>query len=413
MAHVEQRVCENIAAGPGVALARAGHAYPWDELLVRRMLAALHEPPVQVVLWDGTTYGGAATATPLARVHFRDRRALLATLIDPDLHFGDAFSQGRIEVEGDLVAFLEEMFRRGAAGVARGRRQGNTLRESRHNIQHHYDIGNEFYRLWLDERMVYTCAYFARPEMTLEQAQVAKLDHVCRKLRLRPGERVVEAGCGWGALALRMAERFGVVVRAFNLSHEQVAFAREAARRAGLAGRVEFIEDDYRAIAGQYDAFVSVGMLEHVGQAHYRELGGVIDRCLTPGGRGLIHSIGRHRPIRLSRWITTRIFPGAQMPTLQEMMDIFEPHDFVVLDVENLRLHYAQTLRCWLERFERSAGRVREMFDERFVRAWRLYLAGSVAAFDVGLMQLFQVLFTRNTNNDVPWTRAGLYRDAP
>src|SRR5690606_24874192 len=149
----------------------------------------------------------------------------------------------------------------------------NSLRKSRDNVYHHYDIGNEFYRLWLDEQLAYTCAYFPEPEVSLEAAQVAKFDHVCRKLNLRPGERVVEAGCGWGALALHMAREYGVTVRAYNVSREQIAYARRRAQEEGLADRVEFVEDDWRNVTGRYDAFVSVGMLEHVGKHNYRKLG--------------------------------------------------------------------------------------------------------------------------------------------
>jgi cyclopropane-fatty-acyl-phospholipid synthase len=243
----------------------------------------------------------------------------------------------------------------------------------------------------------------------LEEAQLAKFEHVCRKVRLRPGEHVVEAGCGWGGLALYMARHYGVTVDAYNVSREQIAYARRLAAAEGLAGRVNFVLDDWRSIRGRYDAFVSVGMLEHVGLANYRRLGEIIDGVLTPQGRGLIHSIGRNRPAPLDPWIERRIFPGSYPPSLAQMMMIFEPREFSVLDVENLRLHYAQTLRHWLARFERSAEQVRTMFDERFVRMWRLYLAGSVAAFEGGGLQLFQVVFARREANTLPWTRAHQY----
>jgi len=235
------------------------------------------------------------------------------------------------------------------------------------------------------------------------------MDHVCRKLRLKAGESVVEAGCGWGTLALHMARNYGVRVRAFNISREQVAYARERAAREGLAGQVEYVLDDYRNISGQYDAFVSVGMLEHVGVDNYTQLGAVVARALQGRGRGLIHTIGRNQPAPLQPWIEKRIFPGAYPPALSQMMAIFEPSNLSVLDVENLRLHYAQTLRDWLARYEASCERVREMFDARFVRMWRLYLAGSVAGFTTGTLQLFQVLFAPGQSNDVPLTRAHLY----
>jgi cyclopropane-fatty-acyl-phospholipid synthase len=196
-------------------------------------------------------------------------------------------------------------------------------------------------------------------------------------------------------------------VRAFNISSEQIAYARALARAEGLVDRVEFVEEDYRTIVGDCDVFVSVGMLEHVGAPDYPTLGRVMDRLLTRNGRGLLHFIGRNQVSPLNPWIRKRIFPGAYAPTLGEVFEhVLEPHAFSVLDVENLRLHYAKTLEHWRRRFDGASGVVATMFDETFVRAWRLYLAGSQAAFSTGSMQLFQVLFARGTTNAVPWTRA-------
>jgi cyclopropane-fatty-acyl-phospholipid synthase len=196
-------------------------------------------------------------------------------------------------------------------------------------------------------------------------------------------------------------------VRAYNVSREQIRHARSEARRQGLADRVEFVEDDYRAIRGPYDAFVSVGMLEHVGRDAYPALAAVIDRALPQrAGRGLLHFIGRDEPGELNPWIRRRIFPGAYPPTLSEAIEgTLQPGRFSVLDVENLRLHYARTLSHWLKRFDAAADRVTGMFDETFTRTWRLYLAGSQAAFETGSMQLFQVSFARATDAAIPWSR--------
>jgi cyclopropane-fatty-acyl-phospholipid synthase len=207
-----------------------------------------------------------------------------------------------------------------------------------------------------------------------------------------------------------MAKHYGVKVKAYNISKQQISYARQCAIEEGLSGKVEFLLDDYRNITGKFDVFVSVGMLEHVGRGDYPVLGEVIDRCLKPDGRGLVHTIGRIRPAPMNAWIERRIFPGAYPPSLKEMMEIFEPKRLSVLDVENLRLHYAKTLEHWLQRFEQHECEVTAMMDEEFVKAWRLYLAGSIAAFRAGELQLFQVFFTRDTNNNVPWTRAHLYR---
>ena len=392
----------------------------FDRWLARQMLEQTGNPDVTLRLWDGKDVTPRFDS-PLGVMQFGSRTAMRKAMLNPELNWGDLYCTGELEFDGDLTGFLETVYRHihshGRGGRLRRfiawlghRRIANSLGKARQNIYHHYDIGNDFYKLWLDTaEMQYTCAYFPNPGMDLEDAQVAKLHHVCRKLQLKPGDTVVEAGCGWGGLARFMARHYGVNVRAYNISKEQISYARQRAADEGLADSVEYVLDDYRDISGRYDVFVSVGMLEHVGRRDYTTLGDVIDRCLKPGGRGLIHSIGRVRPGPMNAWIERRIFPGAYPPSLKEMMDIFEPHRFSVLDVENLRLHYARTLEHWLERYERNAETVRQMMDEEFVKAWRLYLAGSIAAFKVGELQLYQVVFARCTNNDLAWSRAHLY----
>jgi len=404
------------AEGPKQETPQPRTAGGWRERLMGRCLSWMGNPPV-VVEFDTGERVTTSNQTPVATIRFdaaaSRAMSLLRTVFDPYRFFGEAYGDGHITVEGDLVAMLEAVFRSSPPdfNARRGRYvpDNNTTAASKSNIHQHYDLGNAFYRLWLDERMVYTCAYFQDPAMTLEAAQTAKLDHVCRKLRLAAGERVIEAGCGWGAMALHMAKHYGVRVRAFNISTEQLDYARAQANRDGLSDRVEFIEDDYRNLSGKCDAFVSIGMLEHVGVENYPNLGQVIDRCLTHSGRGLIHTIGRHKPTVVNGWLATRIFPGAEIPALSEIMQVFEHSDFNVLDVENIRLHYAETLRHWLARFDRVESEVTAMFDARFVRLWRLYLAGSLAAFTSGWTQLFQVLFNRYNSNEVPWTRAYQY----
>jgi cyclopropane-fatty-acyl-phospholipid synthase len=382
-----------------------------DRWLVGQLKTRLGESKVAIALW-----GEAEDKHAEATVRFEDRGALWQTLMNPGLHFGDLYSAGRISVHGDLIAVLDAAY--GYIERNKGRLRAGTrlvapsLSDSRRNIHHHYDIGNDFYKLWLDrDWMQYTCAYYPEPEMTIEAAQAAKMHHVARKLRLRPGERVVEAGSGWGGLALFLARNYGVEVRSFNISKEQVKYARAWAERESLTDRVEFVEDDFRNIGGTYDAFVSIGMLEHVGPGNFKEMGRLMSRVLTRQGRGLVHTIGRDRPGRLNEWIDKRIFPGAHPPTLREMMDLFEDSRLSVLDVENIRLHYAETLRAWLARYEGNVEAVRKMFDEPFVRAWRLYLAGSIMAFMYGTLQLFQVVYARSGMNELPSSRKHIYVD--
>ena len=393
-----------------------------DRYLVNTLLKISGIPRVEIQLWDGSVYL-ASGEPPIAVLRFKNRAAFMKTLASREIGFGDGYSDGHIEVEGDLLDFLCEIYlatkhaesekrwlAKQAALFGQKKAKNNTLKGSKSNIHHHYDLGNDFYSLWLDkEAMQYTCAYFPKIDLSIEQAQIAKMEYVCRKLMLRPGQTVVEAGCGWGGLALYMAKNYGVKVRSYNISHEQIAYATERAKSNGVQDQVEYVEDDYRNIKGTYDVFVSVGMLEHVGKRNYSELGSTIDRCLTANGRALIHSIGRNAPNLMSTWIEKRIFPGAYPPTIREMMDTIEPYDFSVLDIENLRLHYAETLRHWLDRFNENEEVVAKMFDERFVRTWRLYLTGSIATFLVGSLQLFQMVFARGVDNSVAMTREHLY----
>ncbi len=379
-----------------------------------RLYAALGPFPFRVQLWNGMVLApprGPACGT----LKIGSAWTLLRILLRPGRCVGEAYRSGAIDVDGDLVGVLESVFRRWPEREDRPRSlrpsRFSTLRRARANARHHYDLGNDFYRLWLDDRMIYTCAYFPSPDLDLEQAQIAKMNHVCRKLRLQPGDRVLEAGCGWGALARHMAVHYGAYVTPCNVSPEQIRYARARAVQDGLGDRVRFIEDDFRNVGGTYDAFVSVGMLEHVGRRNQRDVGQVIHQRLDPRhGRGLLHFIGRNRPRALNPWIRRRIFPGAYPPTVGEVLvRVLEPWNFSVLDVENLRRHYELTLAHWRTRFERAADLVAAMFDDAFVRDWRLYLAGSQAAFATGWLQLFQVSFARAQHDDLPWSRAHLH----
>jgi cyclopropane-fatty-acyl-phospholipid synthase len=395
-----------------VASARRARAI--DRWLAGRLQRAITPAAVRLELWDGSSPYDAAE-TPVGSLLIRDRRTLIGLAWHPDLQFGESYMAGRLEVRGPLEPVIEALTRVSQLHVSwRDRLRltlPNTLTASRRNVHTHYDLGNDFYQLWLDRNLVYTCAYYANERMSLDEAQIAKLDLVCRKLRLRPGERVVETGCGWGALALHMARHYGVHVRAFNISPEQLAFARERAAREGLADRVEFIDEDYRNVTGQYDVFVSVGMLEHVGLHHLESVADVLRRTIRQdGGRGLLHFIGRDVPCPLNAWIRRRIFPGAYTPTIAEVAThTLAPAGMSIIDIENLRLHYARTLAHWSERFALVKDRVRQSYGDEFERAWELYLAGSQAAFATGWMQLFQILFIPRGSAPPSWTRADPY----
>jgi cyclopropane-fatty-acyl-phospholipid synthase len=392
-----------------------------DYWLLQRIYRSVGQPQIRLMLGDRLEIS-PQTGQPVATIVIRDRATLLDLLFDPEVGFGEAYRDGRIVVDGDLVSALEAVYR-SEAEMGSGNwfarvvsrcmafAQRNSLHGARQNIHRHYDLSNEFFHLWLDDQMVYSCAYFAAPSMNLDAAQVAKMDYICRKLNLESGERVLDIGCGWGALALHMAKYYGVSVRGFSISREQVQWARKRGQQMGLSQQVEFVEDDYRNILGEFDAVVSVGMLEHVGPERYQDMGRILSNCLRVGGRGLLQCVGRNRAQHFSNWTRKRIFPGAYAPSLRQIMNIFEPWDCSILDVENLRHHYARTSQLWLERFENSANAVGTMFDQEFVRTWRLYLAGTVAGFRVGTLQLFQLVFARDNSAKPPGTRAQLYRD--
>jgi len=405
MAHTPQsRILSGREAGP---------------FIVRWLMKTVGNPDITIRLWNGSEFD-VTNRPSVGTLEFRDRTALFRLLASPSVGFGECYAEGLLEVHGDLLKFMNTvtraLTRRQADTYGRNRlrsklhalRQNTPLRATR-NARHHYDLDNDFYRLWLDERMVYTCAYFDKEDATLEEAQVAKLDHVCRKIDLQPGMEVIEAGCGWGALALHMAEHYGARVHAYNVSRAQVEWARARAAERGLDDRVRFELDDYRAIEGYCDRFVSVGMLEHVGLANYRAMGDMVKRVLSPDGLALVHTIGRSHPRVADAWIRKHIFPGGHIPSLGEMAGLFEPNRFTVLDVENLRLHYARTCAEWLRNYEAVSSRVTERFGEAFTRMWRLYLAGASAGFRSGTLQLYQALFTHGDNNAVPRARTYMY----
>jgi cyclopropane-fatty-acyl-phospholipid synthase len=384
-----------------------------DRWLASRVQRIIEPARVRLEIWDGSS-PYSADVRPIGDLVVHDRSTLVGLIVNPDMQFGESYMAGRLDVRGALPVITAQLTRLSAlepSWLDRARAalsSANTLRRSRQNVHHHYDLGNSFYERWLDRRMVYTCAYFAHEEMSLEEAQYAKLDLVCRKLRLTPGESVIEAGCGWGSLALHMARHYGVKVTAFNISREQIAYARERAVREKLSGQVEFIDDDYRNVSGQFDVFVSVGMLEHVGKRNLSSVATVLERTLKRDcGRGLLHFIGRDVSRPLNAWIRRRIFPGAYTPTLAELTNsVLAPAGMSIIDVENLRLHYARTLAAWSARFGSAADYVRATYGDEFHRAWELYLAGSEAAFHAGWLQLFQVVFTPRESSPPSWTRS-------
>ena len=373
---------------------------------------------------DGSVYKHG-NSEPEFRMIFRTENALNDCLRRGALGFGESYMNGSIEIEGSLeeASHLGIRLAEGEINptllekikfvIAYFSRR-NSLVGSRKNIEQHYDLGNDFYALWLDKEMQYTCAYFSNEKDSLEKAQLQKLDLVCRKLRLQPGDTVVEAGCGWGGFALYAAQKYKVKIRSFNISKEQIAYARERAKKLGIGeDRIEYVLDDYRNIIQDnrsYDKFVSIGMFEHVGPENYRNLFDIIHQVVKPHGLALVHSISRIYPSNMNAWVEKYIFPGAYIPSLSEMVEPVEKGNrpLHVVDVENLRYHYALTIDHWSERFEKNVDFIQKKYgyNDEFIRMFRLYLKSSSASFRYGGMLLYQMLLSNGYDNGAPLTRS-------
>ncbi len=339
---------------------------------------------------------------------------------------GQAFVQGDIEVRGDFVAAVRFQLHRSEITVRRRffdaicrwnpwrlTKRWVSRDAAARDIRFHYDRSNDFYKQFLDSQMVYSCAYFERPDVSLDQAQAAKLDHICRKLSLRPREHFLDIGCGWGALVFNAARKFGAYAEGCTLSHRQFEYANHRIQAEGLPEKVTAREMDYRDVTGQFDKISSVGMFEHVGRAQLEDYFRKVENLLAPGGLFLNHGITRPAPLHSdaqSLFIARTVFPGGQIVYLHDVICAAENAGFEVLDVENLRRHYALTCRAWVDRLRAQREACLETVDQATWRTWCLYLAGSSVAFEQGGLGLHQILLAkRGANGAAPMTRDHMY----
>jgi len=357
---------------------------------------------------------------PLVTVRLHNRSLHRRLALNPYLYIGEAYMDGTLTVEqGTLYEFLSICARNidhgfnqplkralsGAARVLRHLHQHNPARRARANVAHHYDLSDQLYDLFLDSDRQYSCGYFDGDHHDIERAQNDKKRHLAAKLLLRPGQRVLDIGSGWGGLALYLAEAGGCEVLGITLSEEQLKVSRRRAERLGLADRVRFELRDYRELNGRFDRIVSVGMFEHVGVKHYPEYFAQIGALLEDDGVAVLHSIGRmDGPGATNEWIRKYIFPGGYSPALSEVLPVPERLGLWVTDIEILRLHYAETLRCWHRRFQANREEIARLYDERFCRMWEFYLVGSELAFRYMGHMVFQMQIARR-QDAVPLTR--------
>ena len=389
----------------------------------------IHQGRLIVVAPDGAReeYGQPTPGFPDVIIRFANRRGMRRIILDPRLGAAEAFMDGEMElIQGDIMDLIglirmNTPWDRGATLKDKtwlGRQADrvktrigsvNRQRQSRANVKHHYDIGNDLYRLFLDEDMQYSCAYWPRSDMTLEEAQVAKKAHIAAKLALKPGQRVLDIGCGWGGMAITLAKLEQVEVLGITLSEEQLALARERAKAAGVADRVQFELIDYRDLAareaGRFDRIVSVGMFEHVGAANFETFFRAAANLMTADGVMLLHTIGRFgKPGSTDAFTRKYIFPGGYIPALSETLAASEKSRLIATDIETLRLHYALTLRQWYARTLAHEAEIVAMMGDRFFRMWTFYLAGATAAFESGGMGNYQIQFARS-RHALPLTR--------
>ena len=388
--------------------------------IVKSIAEHLSDKPFDLEYWDGEIikYGEGEPEFKLIIKNFPSKKELLS---DPSVALGEAYMKGYIDIEGDLQKFFESIIRNKDSFMNKNtvfrlasKIKAPSLIKSKKDIAHHYDIGNDFYSLWLDKTMSYSCGYFKNPTDTLYDAQMNKIHHILKKLNLKEGQHLLDIGCGWGYLIIEAAKLYKVKALGITLSEEQFKKAKERIKQEGLEDLVDVQLMDYRNLEKsnlEFDRIVSVGMAEHVGHANLPLFFKNVDSVLKESGLFLLHNITNLVETEGNKWITTYIFPGGYLPTLREELNIAADINFRTLDVESLRLHYMKTLEEWCKNFMNHLDEERDMFDDEFLRMWHLYLATCAAAFHYWDIDIHQILFSKGINNTLPMTRKYLYED--
>ncbi|NHM32504.1 class I SAM-dependent methyltransferase [Bacillus sp. C11] len=381
------------------------------------MLKNTFSDPIEIIFWDGdkVQYGNGE---PQFKLTFHDPIPKGDLIQNPSITFGEAYMDGVIDVEGDLQKLVSSMYKSQESFLSNSKlyahllkKISNNTKRSKENVAFHYDIGNDFYKLWLDETMTYSCGYFNTPEDSLKTAQQNKVAHILKKLNLKEGQSLLDIGCGWGELIITAAKNYGVNATGITLSEEQYEQVKARISLENLEDKVEVQLIDYRELKKRkFDRIVSVGMLEHVGKDHLQEYFQKVNELLFDGGLSVLHTISSPQDGGSNAWIDKYIFPGGYIPSVSELVGHITDEKFYLIDLESLRRHYAKTLEKWAQNFENVLKEVRKTKDERFIRMWRLYLNACAASFETGNIDLSQFIFTKGTNDSIPWTREYMYK---
>lgn len=384
----------------------------WEETVLIPFLKKFDEHPFLVKTENGAYNIGEGD--PTFTVRFNRQIPMKDLMTSTSLALGEAYMNGDLEIEGDLYHALDHFmgqmgkFSTNQSALKKLIFSSTDRKNQRKEVQSHYDIGNDFYKLWLDETMSYSCGYFQNEDDSLYQAQVNKVDYILKKLHLQEGMNLLDVGCGWGFLLIEAAKKYKVHGVGITLSEEQ---SKEFKRRITAEGLEDYLQVelmDYRDIAKlgiSFDRVVSVGMVEHVGRDNYQLFLDSINKVMKPGGLFLLHFISALKEHPGDAWIKKYIFPGGVIPSLREMISCAAEDNFHTLDVENLRLHYNRTLLCWVENYREHLDEVRKQFDEKFIRMWELYLCACASTFHNGIIDLHQILMSKGINNDLPMVR--------
>lgn len=388
-----------------------------DKLFYKTLFRNLFASPCKVRFWDGEEIT-CGDGEGKFKIVLNEPIPKANILSNPSIAFGEAYMHKKIEIEGSVQTVIESIYQNRNSFLNDPDNYKNLIRivknnipKSKEHVSFHYDIGNDFYELWLDRTMTYSCGYFKSDSDSLADAQINKVEHLLNKLSLKEGQTLLDIGCGWGQFIIAAAKKYNVKAMGITLSSEQLAGAKKRIREEGIEDLVTVRLVDYRELKDiTFDRIVSVGMIEHVGKDHIRDYFSAVDALLNEGGISVLQSITGINEGGNDPWIEKYIFPGGYIPAVKELISEIAENNFYLLDVESLRRHYGKTLEHWAQNYEHALPAIRQKKPETFIRMWRLYLNSCAASFNAGCIDLHQFVFAKGLARDLPWTREHLYR---